>query len=132
MGYTIFAIQTRKSELTPNQFMDYYDNVHIPILKECVGDAFPKKHSRYFVSRQPAEEGKEDKHVPVVFYCKPEEITYDVIAIMEFEDFEAFLRFHEAYDKNPRKAEMDADQASFVDFSKLKAVATEDPHVTER
>jgi hypothetical protein len=51
MPFTIAAFVTRKPELSPTDFQAAYDNTHLPLLKETVGDAYPESVTRYYVKR---------------------------------------------------------------------------------
>ena len=128
MPYTVIVHETRHPSLTPTEFADHYDNVHIPLLKEVVGEAFPVSHHRYYFKR--AGEGGEA--TPLVFYGTTEDFDYDAVVLMIFEDIEHFIGFKDAYEKSPRKAEIDAEEDTFIIKSKMKAVASEDAHVTLR
>jgi hypothetical protein len=136
MPYTVIVYETRNPSLTPAEFANHYDNVHIPLLKEVVGQAFPVSHHRYYFKR--VEGGGETTGTesgtapPLVFYGTAEDFTYDAVVLMVFEDIEHFIRFKDAYDQSPRKAEIDAEEDTFIIKSRLKAVASEDAHVTLR
>lgn len=134
MPYTVIVFETRKPDMPIEDFIKHYDNTHVPLVKECVGDAFPASHARYYLKRNSAARNGDISAIPppLIFYGTPEEIDFDCVVIMVFDDFNAFVQFQEAYEKSPRKAEMDADEELFIIKSKLKAFATEDPHVTFR
>lgn len=51
MTYTIVDLIRRKQDITPEQFRNYYNNVHVPLLKLLMGDTFPLTHTRHYVSR---------------------------------------------------------------------------------
>jgi hypothetical protein len=125
MPYTIIAYERRQPSLTPAEFAHHYDNVHIPLLKEIVGDAFPISHHRYYLRRAEGD-------APLVFYGTPEDFPYDAVVLMVFEDIEHFVRFKEAYEESPRKKEIDEEEGGFIIKSELKVVACEDAHVTMR
>ena len=133
MPYTVIVHETRNPSLTPAQFADHYDNVHIPLLKEVVGQAFPVSHHRYYFKRAEGKAGTESGTAPpLVFYGTPEDFTHDAVVLMVFENIEHFIRFKDAYEQSPRKAEIDKEEGSFIVKSELKVVACEDAHVTMR
>jgi len=131
MPYTVFTFQYRQPSLSPEAYADHYENVHLPLVQAVTGDAFPKKHTRYYIKRGPASSDDTNAvGAPLVFYGQPEDIGFDCVAIMEFEDLPAFIRFKDAYEKSPRKQEMDDDEAKFLVKSKLQAFAVEDARIT--
>jgi hypothetical protein len=134
MPYSVLVFETRKPGMSIDAYINHYDNIHIPLVKECTGDAFPQSHTRYYLKRQPLPEGASTDTIPtpLIFYGKPEDVDYDCVVIMTFEDVAAFARFQQAYEQSPRKAEMDADEELFILKSEMKAIAIEDAHVTLR
>lgn len=132
MPYTVIVHETRNPSLTPAEFADHYDNVHIPLLKEVVGQKFPVSHHRYYFKR--ADGGGETAGTapPLVFYGMVADFAYDAVVLMIFEDIEHFIRFKDAYEQSPRKAEIDAEENTFIIKSEMKAVASEDARVTMR
>lgn len=49
--YLVAAYETRKPGTTIASFIDYYDNTHVPIIKEAMKDSFPLTYSRYYLKR---------------------------------------------------------------------------------
>jgi hypothetical protein len=80
MPYTIVSFKTRTTSLTPEVFEHYYDNIHLPIIKEAMESAFPLTHARYYVQRQP------ESTIPLVFIGTAEDVDYDMVFIMTFTD----------------------------------------------
>ncbi|KAF1998210.1 hypothetical protein P154DRAFT_536626 [Amniculicola lignicola CBS 123094] len=134
MPYTVVAFETRKLGMTPEAYEDHKENIHMPLVKSIVGDAFPLSHSRYYLKRNSgaAEVEKGTEALPFVLYGTAEDFNYDCMIVMVFEDFSHFIRFKEAFDNTPRKAELEEDMEKFIIQSKLKAVVTEDARVTPR
>jgi hypothetical protein len=124
MPYSIVSFETRKPELTPAEFEDYYDNTHVPIIKESVGSVFPKSHARYYLKRQPASD------LPLVFIGSVDNVDYDVIVVMTFEGEQHFLDFQTKYAQPDVAAKIGASAEKFIISSKLTVVALENPHIT--
>jgi hypothetical protein len=38
----------RRSGITPHQFKEHFETVHIPLLKSVVGEDFPLSHTRHY------------------------------------------------------------------------------------
>ncbi|KAF2676330.1 hypothetical protein K458DRAFT_183315 [Lentithecium fluviatile CBS 122367] len=75
--YLVAAFETRKPSSTVASFINYYDNTHVPIIKEAMGASFSLTHARYYVKRQPVS------NTPVIFGGTEADFHYDVITIMK-------------------------------------------------
>ncbi|XPS70833.1 hypothetical protein M3J09_003034 [Ascochyta lentis] len=53
MTYTVFMFVTRKPGMTLEAFVDHYENKHIPLILEVLGDQAPVRHTRHYVKRKP-------------------------------------------------------------------------------
>lgn len=121
---------TRAPGLSLEAFKDHYENKHIPLVIEALGDAKPLRHTRYYCQRNTAAQGDSEVPPPLVYVGNPETIDYDCLAVVEFEDEAHFFRFNEAFEKSPMKKELEADRIAFSDSSKFKLLAVESPQVT--
>jgi hypothetical protein len=124
MPYIIVSFETRKPDLTPADFEAYYDNTHVPIIKEAVGPAFPKSHARYYLQRQPAST------LPLVFLGSVDSVDYDAIVVMTFDSEQHFLDFQSTYAQPDVAARIGASAEKFIVALKLTVVALGEPHVT--
>ncbi|ORY18573.1 hypothetical protein BCR34DRAFT_528998 [Clohesyomyces aquaticus] len=127
MSFVITALETRKPGWTPKQFADYYDNVHVPLLKECVGDDFPISHFRYYIKRVSSA----PDFTPLVFAGAPEDIKFDSITIMTVKDDAHATRFHAKYAEPEIYARMEEDAAKYIADAGVKVFGVEAPHITE-
>ncbi|KAF2649253.1 hypothetical protein K491DRAFT_582655, partial [Lophiostoma macrostomum CBS 122681] len=94
----------RKQDLTPTQFREHYETIHMPLLQKLFGDLFPKTHTRNYIERKKAEGVAENDAngnatwTPVLFQdATPDDFDYDVMAIAAFEDEDAFQKFFARY-----------------------------------
>lgn len=124
--YLIAAFETRKPGMSPAEFMDFYDNTHVPLIKKQMGASFPLSHSRYYVKRQPGEANT----APVVFFGEASDVTYDVIALMTFRDEAHLLHFQSKYADPEIGGPIHASGQKFQVDSTLKVIGVEAPHVT--
>ena len=121
----------RKPGTSLEAFKDHYENKHVPLVLEVLGDACPVRHTRYYLKRAGPADGA-DVPPPLIFFGNPEFIDYDCITMVEFEDEAHFQRFNEVFATSPRRAEVEADQSVFADGSKFRVLAVESPKVTAR
>jgi hypothetical protein len=127
MVFVIFAFETRKPGWTPEQFADHYDNVHVPLIKECVGTDFPLSHVRYY----PKRISEAPDFTPLVFVGTPDDVKFDCITIMTFQDDEHAARFQKKYADPEIHARLEADETKYIAEGGLRVFVTESPHVTE-
>jgi hypothetical protein len=125
--FIIAAFETRKDGYTPDQFADHYDDIHIPLLKSLVGDAFPSTHSRYYTKRV----SDAPDFIPLIFAGSLEDVAFDVISIMTFEDDAHAMRFQAKYGEPEIYARMKADEDVYIKEKSLKVFGLHDPHVTK-
>jgi hypothetical protein len=124
MPYTIVSFETRKPELTPLEFQEYYDNVHVPIIKQAVGSSFPDAHTRYYLKRQP------DGVSPLILIGTADNVDYDALVIMTFESEQQLMEFQTKYGQPEIAAKIGASAEKFIISSKLTVLGLENPHVT--
>ena len=124
MPFTIVSFEARKPELTPTEFQTYYDNTHVPIIKEAVGSSFPTSHARYYLKRLP------DGLMPLIFVGSAESVDFDAIVIMTFEDEQQITEFQTKYSQPDIAAKIGASAEKFIISSKLMVVGLESPHIT--
>lgn len=95
----------RKAGTTIEQFRNHYENNHVPLIKEALSECLPVSHTRYYLD---------------------ESAEYDCITKLEFRDGEHSAQFNNAFAASPRRAELEADQAAFVDGEKMKVMVVEE------
>lgn len=130
MTYTVFMFITRKPGMSPEAFIDHYENKHLPLVREVFGDQAPVRHTRHYVKRAPAGPEGDGFPPPLVFAGDAATIDYDCIVKVELRDEAHYQAFNEIVANNPRKKETDEDLAAFVDRSKVRVVAVESPRIT--
>ncbi|PSN65034.1 hypothetical protein BS50DRAFT_575141 [Corynespora cassiicola Philippines] len=130
MPYTIVSFETRKPDLTPAEFEDYYDNVHVRVIQEAMGPSFPKSHARYYLKRQPDDPKNANSTIPLVFIGSVEDVDYDAIVIMTFESEQHLLDFQTKYGEPDIAAKIGASADKFIIQSKLRVMGLKDPHIT--
>lgn len=130
MPYTIVTFETRKPELSPAEFEDYYDNVHMHVIHKAMGPSFPKSHARYYLKRQSDDPNDAKSTLPLVFIGSIEVVHYDAIAIMTFENQQHLLDFQNKYGDPDIAGKVGASADKFIVQSKLTVIGLEEPHIT--
>ncbi|KAI8935080.1 hypothetical protein NX059_007675 [Plenodomus lindquistii] len=117
----------RNQDMTPSEFRNHYDTVHVPLLKSLVGPAFPLTHTRHYITRLPKSP------FPAVRYregYKGSEVEFDALTIMVFRDTEHFKEFRNAFAEKEVQRQMREDGAIFLDEEWKMACAVDEPVVT--
>lgn len=96
--------------ITLEEFKSHWDNDHIKLLMEVCGDAYPKTF----------------KHTYPEKFAGTNAYHFDGIGYVEFENKEAFLRLAAIAGKPENKARLDADEAIFLDKSKIQMYVEDD------
>jgi hypothetical protein len=131
MGYTVFMLVTRKPGMSLEAFVDHYENKHVPLVLEVLGDVAPVRHTRYYLKRNPAGAEGNDVPPPLLFFGDATTVDYDCITTVELRDEAHFQAFNEKFANSPRRKEIDEDQDRFADGSKFRVLAVESPKITE-
>jgi hypothetical protein len=130
MNYTVVSFETRKPELSPAEFEDYYDNVHVHVVQEAMGSSFPKSHVRYCLKRQSNDPNNVNNTLPLVFIGSIDDVDYDAIVIMTFENQKQLLEFQSKYWEPDIATKIGASAEKFIVQSKQRVVGLESPHAT--
>ncbi|OAK93533.1 hypothetical protein IQ06DRAFT_93525 [Phaeosphaeriaceae sp. SRC1lsM3a] len=105
MPFTVLMFINRKPGTTMEQFKNHYEHGHVPLIKEALSDCLPVSHTRYYFN---------------------EAADYDCITKLEFRNEEHSAQFNNKFATSPRKAELEADQAEFVDGPNMKVLVVEE------
>ena len=84
-GFQLLMFGARKEGLTPEQYRDHYENVHIPLMKNLTGDTFPLRHERHYVKR-----GEAPDFPAAVLMGDQTSFDYDAVAVLTYRDKEHF------------------------------------------
>ncbi|TVY83754.1 hypothetical protein LSUE1_G001145 [Lachnellula suecica] len=122
--------------MSPSEFRNYYENTHMPLLLSLTGSFFPTSHTRHYLPRTLQDPSSSDatntNHIVTAYAGKVEDFEYDVYAELVFESAEKFEAF--ARKLGEIEAAEDgvfyADELAFLDLSKSKSVAIDEPVVT--
>ncbi|SPN99928.1 uncharacterized protein DNG_02780 [Cephalotrichum gorgonifer] len=53
MSYSVLMYIYRKEGTSPEQFKQYYETKHVPVIQRLSGDLFPTLHSRHYIGYVP-------------------------------------------------------------------------------
>lgn len=134
MSYSTITFLWRKPGLTPDEFRQHYETNHIPLLLNLLGPAFPKSHTRFYITRQLSSTNSPDAsnadYTPTIFIGNTHDFDYDAFASLVFKDATAFEAFY-ARLTDPDVAKVVAeDEEKFLWRQKFIAAATGTPCVT--
>jgi hypothetical protein len=130
MTFTVFMFIARKPGMTLEAFVDHYENKHVPLVLDVLGDAAPIRHARHYLKRVPAGMDGAGVPPPLVLIGDAATVDYDCITTVELRDEAHFQAFNEKFANSPRRKELDADQEAFADGAKFRVVAVESPRIT--
>ncbi|KAK8022954.1 hypothetical protein PG991_006835 [Apiospora marii] len=116
VGYQLLMLGRRRQDLTPAQFRDHYENVHIPLMRNLTGDTFPLSHERHYIMRDDDSNGTDGTFPAAVLVgTSPDAIDYDAVAILTYRD----------------KAHFDANWAFFEDPETSRIIAADEAKFSE-
>lgn len=95
-GFQLLMFGRRKEGLTPDQYRDHYENVHIPLMRNLTGDTFPLTHERHYVKR----DGPPD-FPAAILTGEQADFDFDAVAVLTYRDeahFDANWAFFEDED----------------------------------
>ena len=111
-GVQLLMLGRRRQDLTPAQFRDHYENVHIPLMRNLTGDTFPLSHERHYVAR--ARDGGSFP-AAVLPGGDPAAFDYDAVAVLTYRD----------------RAHFDANWAFFEDPETRRIIAEDEAKFSE-
>ncbi len=108
---TILLFCYRLPTVDPKQFRDYIEQTHAPLVKRLLGPKHPLTHTRYYTNK--------DAGFTV---GSPSSEDADLIAVITFDSHEALQESMIARDADEMRELIEADEAKFMDRSKVKVV----------
>ena len=134
MTYTIMLFVTRKPNLSPEEFKDHYENVHIPLAQRLCAGNWPFKFTRQYLARVtrkgfggPANPDRP----PLLLRGTAQDIDYDCVGHMEFENEHAFQAFYKRVYEKDVAAKLAADEVQFLELGKTRVVVVGETISTE-
>ncbi|KAI0475632.1 EthD domain-containing protein [Xylariaceae sp. FL0804] len=121
----VVALIYRKPDLTPEQFKDYYERNHMPLVRALTGDGFPLRHTRRYIprTRLTTGPGPHGAYPATVISGSPSEFGFDCIAELAFRDRAHLQAYFAALLRPEVSARLTADCVRFVDMSRAAPTA---------
>jgi hypothetical protein len=126
-GFQLLMFGRRRQDLTPEQYRDHYENIHIPLMRNLTGETFPLTHTRHYIKRDGPPDFLAALMVPG---GNQSDFDFDAVAILTYADkahFDANWAFFE--DEESRKV-IAEDEAKFSEW--VKGVFLETTSTTQR
>ncbi len=125
MTYTILLFVTRRPDLSPEEFRQHYENVHIPLAQRLCAGHWPSQFTRQYLARitrrgfgGPANPDRP----PLLLRGDAQVIDYDVVSEMTFETEHAFQAFYKRVYEKDVAAKLAADETKFLELGKTRIV----------
>lgn len=125
-GVRLLMLGRRRQDLTPAQFRDHYENVHIPLMRNLTGATFPLSHERHYVLRDSRNSHNNNNNTDgggsfpaaVLAGTSPDAIDYDAVAILTYRD-KAHFEANWAFFEDPETSRIiAADEAKFSEWTR--------------
>ena len=107
--YKFLLFLKRKPGMTPEEFEDYYENVHSKLGKQIVPDVGAFKYVRRYI--KPLAGSLDER---------AQDLEYDEITEVWFRDYAKFKAVAERVSRGELAPEVEADEAKFMDRSKTR------------
>ncbi|KAF5671220.1 ethD domain-containing protein [Fusarium heterosporum] len=115
-GVKMLLFARRRQDLTPAEFRDYYENVHMPLLKNLSGKVFPKSHDRSYVVRDGPD------FLAKVVIGDQDDFEYDSMAILTWKDQKHFEATFALYGNDEIGKQISEDEAKFTEWGRAVIV----------
>jgi hypothetical protein len=110
--FTVFGYLTKREDLSVEEFLDYYESHHVPLILSLA--PAPEVYKRHYVTR--ADVVNLDEHA----------LDFDVITELGFTDRAGFLAWITAVSSGHAGDQVAADEARFLDRSRTRSSVIED------
>ena len=124
MGFATLLFITRLPTLTPDEFRDYYENKHVPLIRSQAPEEWDQVSTTVrFVSYQAqTSESGTITYVPDILVGEPTFCDFDAVVEYAFADKQYFERFFAAMYADDIRVVREEDEAKFIDRSKARLV----------
>ncbi|KAJ9149084.1 hypothetical protein NKR23_g4648 [Pleurostoma richardsiae] len=122
MPFVTLMLIYRNPDMTPEQFRDHYENVHIPLVKSLVGPAFPLVHTRHYIKRATAASDGDVTYPATVYTGSQDDFSFDCSSELKFETEAAFYELSAVLARSDVALELEKDCGRFMDSEKTKTV----------
>ncbi|KAJ4993088.1 hypothetical protein SVAN01_01440 [Stagonosporopsis vannaccii] len=134
MAYTILLFVTRRPGLSPEEFKDHYENVHIPLAQRLCAGTWPSKFTRQYlarITRKGFGGPNNPDRPPLLLRGDAHVIDYDVVSEMTFDSERTFQAFYKRVYEKDVAAKLAADETKFLELGKTRIVVVGETISTE-
>ncbi|KAK5169449.1 uncharacterized protein LTR77_005425 [Saxophila tyrrhenica] len=117
-GFQLLMIGRRRQDLTPAQYRDHYENVHIPLMRNLTGDSFPLSHERHYISRMPGDHGTFPADLLLPGIVTQADFDFDAVAVLTYRDRAHFDANWAYFEDEEFREIIAADEAKFSEWVK--------------
>lgn len=118
MAFTVMMLVFRNPAMTPDQFKEHYENIHIPLMKSLAGDIFPLAHTRHYIQRA----GSADGYPATVLTGGQSDFNFDCVSTLSFEDQAGFEKMSSLLSEPEIAPKVGEDCGTFMDAARTKTV----------
>lgn len=125
MTYTIVLFVTREPSLTFEEFQDYYEHKHLPMVYSLISEVWPTTFTRRYlarISRKGFGGPANPNRPPLTLRGDLKELDCDCIAEMTFPDEKGFQNFYKRIYEKDIAAILAEDERKFLEKGKTTAV----------
>lgn len=121
-GIRFMMFARRRQDLSPVEYKDYYENHHVPLLKNVSGNTFPVSHKRTYVDRDTPDLSA------VIVFGEQSDFPYDSMSLLTMKDQQHYDALLTLYNSNTTGKVIHDDEKNFIEWA--KAVIIDCDHVT--
>jgi uncharacterized protein (TIGR02118 family) len=129
MTYRVLILVYRKPGMTPEDFKNHYENVHVPLVRDIAGPHFPLSHKRRYIQRTELPDGT---YPAILLSGSQEDFRFDAVAELTYKDEAASRASFARMNTTEAAKRIAEDCAMFMDQSKTPLVMLEDSVETYR
>lgn len=132
MTVSAVLFYTRRADMSPADFKDYMERIHVPLITKAMGIHAPITYTRRYVVR--VDSGAGDRlgapcastkssapTAPVVLVGSPDDLDWDMMGEMVFRDELHLMQGYGSVDTSEGQAVKD-DEENFTDPNKFKII----------
>lgn len=134
MTYTIILFITRNPALTSDQFRDYYEYNHIPLVHRLTAPSWPIEFKRRYlarISRKGFGGPANPDRPPLMLRGEMNETDCDCIAEMSFESEAIFHQFYKRVYAKENAAILAKDEERFLETGKTQIIVVGETWTTD-
>lgn len=116
--YKILAFLTKRADMSTDDFIDYYENHHVPLVVSLSGDTLPILYKRRYTRRGSGNEIRTAVVGP--------QIDFDVVTEMGFVDRAAYEAWWKEMTSEGVREKLVEDEGRFSDEGRTRIVVVEE------